>query len=105
MDDTLLNAFMSLPRHLRMPDAMSDHNALFGAFGLHTATICLHQAAIFKVDRDGLPSNLGSESKRRCLVAAEEISNLMKSACHLDFACVSSSSAFELGFWRSSQET
>ena len=56
---------------------------------IHTSIICLHQAAIFKVDRNRLPKSLGEESKIRCVTAAAEIANIMRSISHCDLGTVS----------------
>lgn len=90
MDMVLTNVGMSLPQHLRVPNALNDPLALYCSFSLQASTICLHQTVIFKVEELGLPDSVAFDSKRRCIVAATEIANLMKMISHFDFSTVSS---------------
>jgi len=55
---------------------------------LHTAAICLHQAAIFKADKNCMPQNIATESKMRCMSAASEIAGIMRLSSHLDLGTV-----------------
>lgn len=88
-DNILLNIALSLPSHLRLPAGIGDPNVIFCNLGLHTATICLHQAAIFKAEKNKLPGQIITESKRRCIVAADQTSSLLKMICHTDLSGVS----------------
>lgn len=56
---------------------------------IHTSTICLHQAAIYKAEKNKMPDQIITESKRRCIVAADQISNIMKMISHMDLTTVS----------------
>lgn len=89
LDNILLNISMSLPNHLRLPAGINDVNVIFCNMAIPTSTICLHQAAIFKADKNKVASQIAVESKRRCLVAADQISNIMKMVCHTDLTVVS----------------
>ncbi len=88
LDNILLNTSLSLPAHLRLPAGINDPNTVFVNMNLHTATICLHQAAIFKADKNRLPAQISAESKRRCIVAADQITNIMKMISHIDMSLV-----------------
>jgi hypothetical protein len=88
LDNILLNTSLSLPSHLRLPAGINDPNTIFVNMNLHTATICLHQAAIFKADKNRLPAQISAESKRRCIVAADQITNIMKMISHIDMSTV-----------------
>ena len=88
LDNILLNTSLSLPATLRLPAGISDPNTIFLNMNIHTATICLHQAAIFKADKNRLPAQISAESKRRCIVAADQITNIMKMISHVDMAQV-----------------
>jgi hypothetical protein len=68
---------------------MSDVNVIFANMSIHTSTICLHQAAIFKTEKNKMPNQITIESKRRCLVAANQISSIMKMISHVDLTSVS----------------
>lgn len=88
-DNILLNFALSLPNHLRLPAGIADPNVIFCNMSIHTSTICLHQAAIFKAEKNKMPSQIVTESKRRCIVAADQISSIMKIISHLDLTTVS----------------
>ncbi|KIW52422.1 hypothetical protein PV05_08058 [Exophiala xenobiotica] len=94
LDNILLNTSLSLPANLRLPAGISDPNTVFVNMNLHTATICLHQAAIFKADKNRLPAQISAESKRRCIVAADQITNTMKMISHMDMALMNPFLAF-----------
>jgi hypothetical protein len=93
-DNILLHIALSLPDHLRLPSGMSDVNVIFANMSIHTSTICLHQAAIFKAEKNKMPNQITIESKRRCLVAANQISSIMKMISHVDLTSVSLNLAF-----------
>ncbi|KAL9038019.1 MAG: hypothetical protein Q9180_003390 [Flavoplaca navasiana] len=84
LDNTLLHTSLSLPPHLRLPAGIRDVNVVFINMSIHTSTICLHQAAIFKADQNKLPQSIIDQSFTRCLLAATEITNIMRLTCHLD---------------------
>ena len=88
LDNTLLQISLSLPSHLRLPHGLHDPNIIFCNLNIHTSTICLHQAAIFKADKNEMSRQISAESKRRCIVAADQITNIMKMASHLDLSLV-----------------
>ncbi|RMZ87643.1 hypothetical protein DV736_g5132, partial [Chaetothyriales sp. CBS 134916] len=94
LDNTLLNISLSMPAALRLPAALSDPNAVFCNMNIQTATICLHQAAIFKAEKNRLPAQIGAESKRRCIVAADQVTNVMKMISHLDLSLMNPFLAF-----------
>ncbi|KAJ5168279.1 uncharacterized protein N7482_003873 [Penicillium canariense] len=85
-DNILLHIALSLPEHLRLPSGMDDVNVIFANMSIHTSTICLHQAAIFKAEKNKMPNQIILESKRRCLVAASQISSIMKMVSHIDLS-------------------
>lgn len=84
LDNTLLHTSLSLPPHLRLPAGVRNVNIVFINMSIHTSTICLHQAAIFKADQRKLPESLIDQSSARCLLAATEIANILRLICHLD---------------------
>ncbi|KAL8715273.1 MAG: hypothetical protein Q9220_001231 [cf. Caloplaca sp. 1 TL-2023] len=84
LDNLLLHTAMSLPSHLRLPNGVRDPNIVFINMSLHTSTICLHQAAIFKAEQKTLPPSLMDQSSTRCVLAATEIANIMRLISHLD---------------------
>lgn len=88
-DNILLNIALQLPNHLRLPGGMHDPNVIYTNMCIHTSTICLHQAAIFKAERHKMPAQMITESKRRCIVAADQVSNIMKLISHTDLTIVS----------------
>jgi len=88
MDNILLNTSLCLPSHLKLPNGLGNPNIVFTNMCIHTSTICLHQAAIFKADKNGLPASVSSESKVRCISAANEIASIMRMISHLDLAAM-----------------
>jgi hypothetical protein len=88
MDHILLSTSLSLPPHLKLPAGLNNANVVFTNMCIHTSTICLHQAAIFKADKNRLPSSVSSESKVRCITAANEIASIMRTVSHLDLSAV-----------------
>ena len=89
MDNILLNTSMSLPDVLRLPAGMNNPHVVFMNMNIHTSTICLHQAAIFKADRNRMPPKISAESKVRCITAASEIASIMRQISHLELSSVS----------------
>lgn len=89
IDNILLNTSLCLPNHLKLPTGLPNPNIIFTNMNIHTSTICLHQAAIFKADKNRLPATVSAESKVRCITAANEIASIMKMVSHLDLATVS----------------
>lgn len=89
LDNILLNISLSLPQQLRLPSGSSDANVVFLNMNIHTSTICLHQAAIFKADKNQMPARISAESKVRCISAAAEIATIMRQICHMDLSAVS----------------
>ncbi|KAI9371453.1 fungal-specific transcription factor domain-containing protein [Aspergillus egyptiacus] len=85
-DNILLHFALSMPSHLRLPTGMADSNVLFCNLAVHTSTICLHQAAIFKAEKNNMPEQIILESKRRCIVAADQISSIMKMVSSMDIS-------------------
>lgn len=88
LDNIILNTALAIPPNLRLPTGLNDPNTIFLNMNIHTATICLHQAAIFKADKNRLPAQISAESKRRCIVAADQVTNIMKMISHLDMSVV-----------------
>ncbi|KAI5919257.1 fungal-specific transcription factor domain-containing protein [Camillea tinctor] len=88
MDNILLNTSLCLPNHLKLPVGLINPNIVFMNMNIHTSTICLHQAAIFKADRNRLPPTVSAESKVRCITAANEIASIMRMVSHMDLSAM-----------------
>ncbi|GAB1311227.1 Citrinin biosynthesis transcriptional activator ctnR [Madurella fahalii] len=88
MDNILLNTSLCLPAHLKLPNGLGNPSIVFTNMCIHTSTICLHQAAIFKADKNRLPASVSSESKVRCITAANEIASIMRMISHLDLSAM-----------------
>ncbi|KAI1094164.1 hypothetical protein F5B19DRAFT_482327 [Rostrohypoxylon terebratum] len=88
MDNILLNTSLCLPNQLKLPTGLANPNIVFTNMNIHTSTICLHQAAIFKADRNKLPPSVSAESKVRCITAANEIASIMRMVSHLDLCAM-----------------
>ncbi|OLN92888.1 putative transcriptional regulatory protein C530.05-like protein 13 [Colletotrichum chlorophyti] len=88
MDNILLNTSLCLPPHLKLPSGLGNANIVFANMSIHTSTICLHQAAIFKADKNRLPASVSAESKVRCITAANEIASIMRMISHMDLSAM-----------------
>lgn len=88
LDNILLNTSLCLPTSLKLPAGLTNANVVFMNMCIHTSTICLHQAAIFKADKNRLPASVSSESKVRCITSANEIASIMRMISHLDLSAV-----------------
>ncbi|KAL2685013.1 hypothetical protein Neosp_006107 [[Neocosmospora] mangrovei] len=88
MDNILLNTSLCLPPQLKLPSGLSNPNIVFTNMSIHTSTICLHQAAIFKAEKNKLPASVSAESKVRCITAANEIASIMRMISHMDLSTV-----------------
>ncbi|CAI6099921.1 unnamed protein product [Clonostachys chloroleuca] len=86
LDNIILNTSLCLPQHLKLPEGIANPNIVFTNMAIHTSTICLHQAAIFKAEKNKLPASVGAESKVRCITAANEITSIMRTVSHMDLA-------------------
>lgn len=102
-DNILLNISLSLPHSLRLPQGIADPNIVFTNMAIHTSTICLHQAAIFKAEKHKNMTQIAAESKRRCIIAADQISSIMKMVSHTDLSLVSFSFVYCLLYTNASQ--
>lgn len=91
IDNTLLNTALALPEDMRLPAGINNPNTVFMNMKIHTSVICLHQAAIFKAEKNKLPAHVAQESKIRCITAASEIASIMRLIAHIDAALVSAS--------------
>ena len=96
MDNMLLNTALNLPLHLRLPAGVRNPNTVFLNMNIHTSTICLHQAAIFKAEKNKMPGGLIEQSYNRCLLAASEITSIMRLISHLDVSGMNPFLAFSL---------
>ncbi|PNH37309.1 hypothetical protein VD0004_g9476 [Verticillium dahliae] len=94
MDNIILNTSLCLPPHIKLPSGLSNPNIVFTNMSIHTSTICLHQAAIFKADKNKLPASVSAESKVRCITAASEIASIMRMISHMDLSCMNPFIAF-----------
>ncbi|KAL1857266.1 hypothetical protein Plec18170_003385 [Paecilomyces lecythidis] len=95
-DNIILNTALSLPSHLRLPAGINDPNIVFCNMCIHTSTVCLHQAAIFKADKNQMPSQIAAESKRRCIIAADQVASIMKMISHTDLTAMNTFICFPL---------
>ncbi|KAF2211596.1 hypothetical protein CERZMDRAFT_106468 [Cercospora zeae-maydis SCOH1-5] len=88
IENMLLNIALGLPDPLRLPAGLNNANTVFMNMSIHTSTICLHQAAIFKAEKNRMPARIAAECKVRCVTAAAEIANVMRQISHLDLAAL-----------------
>ncbi|KAH8799745.1 fungal-specific transcription factor domain-containing protein [Xylogone sp. PMI_703] len=88
IDNVLSSTFMFLPEHLRLPQGIRDMNVVFVNMNIHTSTICLHQAAILTAQKYSLDSKFIRQCQRRNLMAAEEVTNIMRLVSHMNPAII-----------------
>ncbi|OBT40215.1 hypothetical protein VE00_08757 [Pseudogymnoascus sp. WSF 3629] len=92
LDNILLNTSLKLPEHLKVSNANNPNihspNIVYANMNIHTSTICLHQAAVYKADKNHLPASVSKESKMRCINAANEIAGIMRMISHLDLSAM-----------------
>ncbi|CAK7564790.1 MAG: hypothetical protein SEPTF4163_002691 [Sporothrix epigloea] len=86
LDNILLNTLLGLPDQLKLPAGLHNPNIVFTNMCIHTSTICLHQAAIFKAEKNSLDESVSPESKIRCISAATEIARIMRMVSHMDLS-------------------
>jgi hypothetical protein len=75
---------MFLPDQLRLPAGLRDMNVVFLHMNIHASVICLHQAASLTAEKHNCGASAIRQSQSRCLMAAEEIANIMRLVCHVD---------------------
>ncbi|KAF4451794.1 hypothetical protein F53441_5269 [Fusarium austroafricanum] len=80
IDNDLKYMLLMLPRTLHLPANYRNHNAVFVNVMLHTATICLHRAALWKMKANLQESTtyMIRLSQDRLIPAAEEILSIFK---------------------------
>ncbi|KAL3424984.1 transcriptional regulatory protein [Phlyctema vagabunda] len=88
MDNAISNIFMHLPERFRLPQGLHNFDIVFLNMNIHTSTICLHQAAILATAKHGLDPKLKWLSVSRCLMAADEITTIMRLVSHIDPATI-----------------
>lgn len=83
IDNQISSAFMFLPEHFRLPENYRDPTAVHTSLNYHAALICLHLAALDKIDAHNLPDHAQRTSEGRLFTAAQEIVNIIKMTSHL----------------------
>ncbi|KAH6694003.1 binuclear zinc transcription factor [Plectosphaerella plurivora] len=84
LDNTLSTAFIFLPESFQLPRQLRNPSAVHTNLNLHAGVICLHHAAIEKIDKHNLPVALKQASERRIRDAAEEIVNIVRLSSHVN---------------------
>ncbi|KAH8195085.1 hypothetical protein TruAng_010742 [Truncatella angustata] len=83
IDNTISSAFMFLPEHFRLPEHYRDPTAVHTNLNYHASLICLHLAALERIDDYKLADHAKIASESRLFTAAQEIVNIMKMTSHL----------------------
>jgi len=83
LDNTLSGAFMFLPESFRLPENYRELTAINTNLNLHASIICLHHAAIERIEANNLPDSAKKMSQDRLGAAAQEIINILKLTSHL----------------------
>jgi len=89
MDNMLLSTALYLPPHLRLPVVSPNPNTIYLHMCLHASSICLHQVALSKAEKNQLSLDLIAESSVRCFTAAAEITRIMRMIAHTNLEAVS----------------
>lgn len=78
LDDVLLKTLQYLPDQLQLRSGIHTPMVVQLHINIHASTICLHQAAVFKVgDRPRIEA-VRAEAKARCLTATESMLTIMR---------------------------
>lgn len=89
IDNTLSSAFMFLPESFRLPTNIGDRGAVNTNLNFHAAIICLHHAALERIETYNLPEYAKRISQDRLSAAAQEIVNIVKLTSHVSSGSVS----------------
>ncbi|KAI8634600.1 hypothetical protein F5Y19DRAFT_409241 [Xylariaceae sp. FL1651] len=84
IDNTLSSAFMFLPESFRLPENYRDSTAIHLNLNLHASVICLHHAAIERIEAYNLSQTSKKASQDRLSAAAQEIVNIVKLTSHMN---------------------
>ncbi|KAI1857873.1 uncharacterized protein JN550_012948 [Neoarthrinium moseri] len=76
----------SLPHELRLFQSYGSTEAAFINAMVQASSISLHQCAIWRMHRLGLPIHMMEKSRKRLLVAAEQVVRILKATPDLDVA-------------------
>lgn len=81
---------MFMPERFRLPKNLRNPTAVHTNLNLHAGIICLHHAAVDKVETYNLPESLRIASQSRLRTAAEEIVNIVRLSSHVSpgFVCI-----------------
>lgn len=88
IDNTLSSAFMFLPEPFRLPENYRESTAVNTNLNLHASIICLHHAALERIETHNLPNSIKLISQTRLAAAAQEIVNVLKLTSHLNSGTV-----------------
>ncbi|KAI0434112.1 hypothetical protein F5Y09DRAFT_338004 [Xylaria sp. FL1042] len=83
IDNTISSAFMFLPELFRLPENYREPTAVNTNLNLHASIICLHHAALERIEKYNLPEFAKRISQDRLSAAAQEIINIIKLTSHL----------------------
>jgi hypothetical protein len=83
IDNAISSAFMFLPEHFRLPENYGDPTAVHTNLNYHAALICLHLAALEKIEKYQIPIFAKKASETRLFTAAQEIVNIIKMTSHM----------------------
>ncbi|TDZ87542.1 Citrinin biosynthesis transcriptional activator ctnR [Colletotrichum sidae] len=84
IDNMLSSAFLFLPERFRLPQSMREPTAVHTNLNLHASIICLHHAAVDRIEKHKLPEQLRAVSHLRLRTAAEEVVNIVKMTSHMN---------------------
>ncbi|OAL54232.1 hypothetical protein IQ07DRAFT_668651 [Pyrenochaeta sp. DS3sAY3a] len=94
LDTSILNMFIHLPDQFKVPAGADDTSVVFLNMALHTATICLHQAAMKTALKYYKGNGFMVQSMNRCITAADAITMAARRIKRNDLSRVSLWSGF-----------
>ncbi|KAH7069549.1 hypothetical protein BKA63DRAFT_555819 [Paraphoma chrysanthemicola] len=94
LDMSILNMFIHLPDEFRVPLGAGDTNVVFLNMTLHTAAICLHQAAMDTALKENKGNGFIDQSMNRCITAADAITMATRHITRNDLSRISLWSGF-----------
>lgn len=78
IDNDLSMLLHCLPEDIKLPNNIRCQNATFVNIIIHTSVICLHRAAVSRMQKAGGWEGTVRQSRFRLIAAAEEILNILK---------------------------
>lgn len=83
MNNMLSRIFLTMPRHLGVAAGLRSSSIVHMQLVLHATSISLHQATVQKIGVQNLDETAIQRAEDRCLIAAEEIVDILRMTAHI----------------------